>query len=85
MLALTVGGRQTTALVTANNPHSESNDRRVAADDVKTGLFVQVRGPGTRTAKISDPHRTGLTATQWVKRGPPQVPVMIEAPHKVFE
>jgi hypothetical protein len=55
MPALTVAGRQTTAPVTANNRHPESNYGRVAADDVKTQLFVQVGDPGNRTAKICDP------------------------------
>jgi hypothetical protein len=51
MLALTVVGRQTTAPVTANNRHPESNYGRVAADYVKTRLFVQVGGPALEPRK----------------------------------
>lgn len=68
MLALTVAGCQTTAPVTATNPHPDlpANYRQAVADYMKTQLFAQIGGPGIRTAEISDPHRTWAAMTSCV-------------------
>ena len=60
ILALIVGGCQTTGPVTANNPHPDlpPNYRLVIADYMKTQLFAQLSGPRHETAELSDPHRT---------------------------
>jgi hypothetical protein len=50
-LALTVAGCQTTAPVTANNRHPESNYGRVAADYAKTRLLYRSAVPAFEPRK----------------------------------
>jgi hypothetical protein len=60
-LALTVAGCETTAQVTATNPHPDlpANYRRMVVDYMKTQMFVEIGGDRLRAqaVEISDPHR----------------------------